>query len=339
MIPVDYNTRGYGDFGAIPNAVADFCNGPENFAVPDWPDQYFTRWVLWRASDGVRYAKATPGFVPADGAGTLSGLFDGDLDYTALSGGFDQNGRLVVAVQRAAGEIELRRFQAGNPTAFTWSGFSPRVWYNGELEYEVSNTDVVCFYLPEAGDKILVRVQRDNYGIEYEMNAALNTPLDRLTKVDRVEDVRVALWGMTGGAVRSAVRQSVIISQPHQPWPELIFESAAQSVELLEGAYFLASVPAPPVSEASVQLVTLLDGEYMSTVVLDEEAESAEQNATLLDGEYELAVVSEELPGESSAQSATLLDGDYEQVIVNGPTIEEGSTQNATLLDGTYEAV
>jgi hypothetical protein len=337
MIPVDYSTRGFGDYGAIPNAIADFCNGPENFAVPDWPDQYFTRWVLWRASDGVRFAKAAPGFVPADGLGTLTGLFNGDTAFTALSGGFDQNGQLVVAVERSGGEIELRRFQAGNPTAFTWSGKSPRVFYNGELEFVVADTDVVCFYLPEDGDRILVRVQRDNYGVEYELNPALNTPLDRLTKVDRVQDVKVALWGMTGGAGRADVRQSVLISQPHPPWPGLSFDLALQSIGFIDGVYLSTVVQASDAEDGAAQSVAFDSGAYVSTVVEHSELEEASQDVELVNGDYALTVITEVPPEEQATELVRLFQGSYDLVVINGPSNSEPANQSVAFLEGSYD--
>lgn len=336
--PVDYSTRGFGDFGAVPNAAADFCYGPETFAVPDWPLQYFTRWVAWKAADGVRILKNPPTpFNPGPTDGDLSGLFDGDTDFDQLSFGFDQNGRAVIAVNRPdSGEVELRRFQAGEPTAFTWTGKSPRVFYNGELEYVVGDTDVVCWYLPAAGDQLLVRVQRDNYGVEYVMNPELNLALTRLTKVDRV-GTRAVIWGIAEGAGRSSTNQSVLLSQVHNPWPVLAFEQGSQRSTLLDGEYLSAIALAPAQAEFSNQSAALLDGEYLFVIVPASEGDGSLQNSTLLDGEYSLVVITAPDQNDASTQSATLLDGEYVQTVVNGPDTMESASQNSTLLDGSYE--
>jgi hypothetical protein len=120
---VNFDTLGIGPYGAIPSEPADYAWGPETPGVPVWPLQYFIRWIAWKASDGVRIAPWSSGFVPSDSAGSLLGnLFDGDTDFTDLSLSWDQTGAPVVAVERPGGSVELRRRQGGTLTAFTWAG-------------------------------------------------------------------------------------------------------------------------------------------------------------------------------------------------------------------------
>lgn len=335
--PVDFGTRGFGDYGAIPNAVADYCYGPEIYGVPDYPDQPFTRWVAWKAADGIRILKNPPTpFQPSSSTGALSGLFDGDTDYTKLSIAFEQNGLPVIAVERSD-KIELRRFVGDVPVAFEWSvGKSPLVFFNGEVEYETPLTDAVCYYLSPDGDKIFVRVQRENYATPHEMNSSLNASLDRLTKVDRVGE-RVVIWAMSTGSLRSEVVQSVLISQLHDLWPVRFQESSSQSISWSGGLYVLQVIPAPSQSDSASQSVTWVGGDYIEPIIPEDVGvEEASQFITLQGGSYDAVIVNADPVSDSANQSVTWVGGEYELVI--GATVEEtdSANQSVTWVGGSY---
>jgi hypothetical protein len=334
--PVQYPELGFGPYGAIPNEVADYAYGPENLGVPDWPFQYFTRWIGWKASDGVRVAKWVPGFVPSDTAGQLSDLFDGDTNFSDLSIAFDQNGRLVVAVQRGEDAVEVRRRQAGDLTIFTWAGKSPVLFFNGELEYQTPLTDVVCYYLPADGDRILVRVQRENFSTEHVMHASLPIVVGHLTKADRVVH-RSYLWGMSAGERRRDVRQLVFKSQLYDPWPVLVLEVADVSVEFESGDYFLAVVEADTVSDAGSIALEFESGVYLSAVVtVDDQFDAASLALDFDSGVYLDAVVSASIDLEKGQLTLGFESGNYIEVVRPINIDDDKSALGLDFVSGSY---
>jgi hypothetical protein len=340
LVPVNYPVLGYGDYGAIPNLVADYADGPEVLGIPDWPERYRTRWIAWKAADGVRLAQWTPGFVPTDSNGSrVDNLFNGDTNFTELSLAWDQNGRPAVAVQRPGNLIELRKRQADLLTSFSWPGRCPQLFYNGLLEYRVPLTDVMCLYLPAVdGDRILARVQRENYGVEHTMNPTLGVTLSRLTKVDRIGSQTV-IWGITTGATRKDRSQVYYQSDVYPAWPELFSDGAAQHLELLGGEYMLVAVSTGTLAEASWTQMSLVSGTYQFSIITQESGDAAGLYVGLADGSYALAIISSP-PDHDVADVEVGLDyGEYVLLVGGISAHSEKATVHLELVSGTYTAV
>ena len=100
----------------------------------------------------------------------------------------------------------MRRKVSGTPTAYTFTGRYPILFYNGILEPDTALTDLTVFYIKAAGTKIYVRRQRDNFGIEYELNPELNTTLRALQKTDAVAVGGSRYNKCSGGSARTGGR-------------------------------------------------------------------------------------------------------------------------------------
>lgn len=137
-------------------------------------DPYRINWAVYSDVDGmVRVRKAIP---PANEtiwlpqvSGTLSILFDDPVTTDHYSLAFDQNAYEVIAYQKATDTIECRRFFNLAVETVEWTGRDPALQYNALLDATLltGDTDVCCYYLKEDDNRLFMRVQRDNFAVEY----------------------------------------------------------------------------------------------------------------------------------------------------------------------------
>lgn len=330
--PVDWTTLGLGDFGAIPKATVDYCDGPEVMSTAQ-PDRFLTRWAAWQASDGIRIARTDDVESPDGLVGSLSGLFDGETT-THLSMCFEQNSQPVIAIQKDATTIEIRRFVDDEINSFEFTGTDPLMFFNGILVFETGDTDAVCYYLDSTRTKVLMRAQRDNFGIEYTVAEGWSEPITKLQKVDRVV-ARAYIWGNHQGDDRKSSRQVVIRSQLYPAWPGRAFDEASLTTGLLDGAYVFAIVEGGDQAESAALAGGFLDGTYFDAAVSDSESEAASLTAGFEDGAYTDVVVDAD-GSEAASLTAGFEDGIYTIVIVLGATNSESALITAGFLDGTY---
>ena len=189
----------------------DFCDGPEIEAQPleYGYERYSVRWkarndggVFSYAKVGEEWNRAPAELFPA----TISGA-------EGVSISFDANARPCFAFE-IDGTVELRRFVADAPTTYTWPGASPKLFFDGLLQPDIALRDVICYYL--SCGKLCVRMQRDNFGVEYVLADAEGVA--ELVKVDRgsadEDQNRLFL-----SAIASSGGKLLLRSGPHPPWP------------------------------------------------------------------------------------------------------------------------
>lgn len=188
----------------------DFCDGPEIESQPleYGYERYSDRWKAQNDAGVFSYAKVGEEWSPAP-----AGLFPATVSGAeGVSISFDANARPCFAFG-IGGTVELRRFVAGVPTTYSWAGTSPKLFFDGLLQIDVSLRDVVCFYLSEG--RICVRMQRDNFAVEHVL--AEVEGVAELVKVDRgsgADQNRLFLSVLTQAGEKLLLR-----SGPYPPWP------------------------------------------------------------------------------------------------------------------------
>jgi hypothetical protein len=261
--PLNWETLGFGPFGAIPQPVVDYCDGPEVLGVPQ-SERYGRRWMAWARFQGVWIAPHDTfpqpiTELPSPGQAQAQ-LFAGEAAYTSVSLCFDAAALPVAARQadlwrQVPGEpagvfdlvktIQVQRSVGGSVVQAEWPGISPRLFWTGLLTQP--DTDVVCYYLVEGDDRVWARFARENFSTAYVVATGMSVAPHRLTKVDRVGE-RIYLWAMSrpwtpagfpeGHARRGEVRQMVIKSRvPDKLFSPVFRDSGSIMAALLSGSY------------------------------------------------------------------------------------------------------
>lgn len=248
----------------VTRGAINFCHGPF-IEGSTQVQQYIQRWIAWVATDGIRYAKYEEGTLYDDSAGQLTDLWSAPVPRPAkFSFAFEQDALHAIALQDGT-DIVLRRKVSGVPTEFTWTGKSPVLFYNGIVEFDTSVTDLICIYLPAAGDKILVRLQRDNFGVEYELNTDLRSTLAELHQTDAIKIDGVLyqqIWGLdTDG------QQVFFNSAPYPPFPQYASDHISLANTLDEGLYYSPIVSAFAAGDGVTMLQGLESGSYDSVII------------------------------------------------------------------------
>lgn len=293
----------------LTRGAINFCMGPF-IEGSTQVQQYVQRWIAWVATDGIRYAKFEDGTLYDDTAGQLTDLWSAPRPRPAkFSFSFEQDALHAVALQDGA-TIRLRRKVSGVPTEYSWTGKSPCLFYNGIVEPDTSATDLICLYLPSAGDKILVRLQRDNFGVEYELNTDLRTTLAELHQTDSIKIGGVLyqqIWGLD-----TAGQQVFFNSAPYPPFPEFASDRISLVNGLDDGLYFSPIVPAFAPGDAVTMLQGLVDGAYVSVIVnATSPGDAVSMLQGLVDGVYLNVIVPATAPSDSLSMLQGLEDGAY----------------------------
>lgn len=145
--------------------------GPKNWRVYQNAN-YEEAWAGWLGTNSVRLGKFAPGEVapPDDGLGFASPLFTGTLATTHLSLAFDQNGFEAFSWQSGPGVASVRRLVNGVIQTFTFPGFEPILFFNGNIAIEdrlLGESELVCYYRKPGYALLFARIMRDNFNIEY----------------------------------------------------------------------------------------------------------------------------------------------------------------------------
>lgn len=250
---------------------------------------------------------------------------------------FEQAALPVIAVQKDATTIEIRRKVSSVVTAYVFTGNSPVLFYNGVSIIDTSVTDAVCLYIKPAGDKIYARFQRDNFGIEYIVNATLapGAIIQELRKTDRRNIGGVnyqTLWGLAADG-----RQLYFRTAAYPPLPQYPVDKLTDDVSLFSGAHGLIVFPnnAPP--DKVLTDGTFFSGVYLAVVVYGPTmTDKITEDTTFQSGAYALVVIPATAPTDKATTDVTLASGVYALRIIptNSPT--DKVTIDTALSSGTY---
>jgi hypothetical protein len=318
----------------LPYGAWDTCHGPFVYGSTQIA-QFSTRWVCWVGTNGMRFAKFTPGILFNDVDGQADDLFPLGTRPKHLSFSFEQDALHAIAIQTGTDTCAVRRKVSGVPTEYTFTGRSPVLFYNGIVEPDTAATDLMVFYIKAAGDKIYVRRQRDNFGIEYILNGTLRTTLRALQKTDaiRVNGVnRQYLWG-----IDTAGRQVLYISDGYPPFPQYAEDRLLQTIAFAEGTYFPTVLQFFAPGDSATVDVGFQQGEYISQIV--ERAvpfDFASVNVGLDTGDYRLVIVEATSPFDAASVAVGFESGDYLVVAIPSNAPGDAASVDVGFDSGVY---
>lgn len=318
-----------------PVAVGGFevIHGPEALA-DTIVQQYRKRWVAWVATDGIRFAQYTDGFTFSDTAGTANTLFTAGERPSRFSWSFEQDALYAIAYEDGVNSILMRRFVAGVPTDYTWSGKSPILFYNGILEPTTGDTDLVALYIKDDGDKIFIRVQRENFGTEHELNGSLNVILEKLIKTEAVNidgSWHQMIWART-----TAGRDVVYQSRAYPPPIIRATDTITLAVGLQSGVYF-SPITNGASADAMALSVSLSGGEAFNSVVTRfSPGDRISMSLNLQSGTYSLVVIGTSAPVDKLSLAPALQSGLYSEVTVYSGTQTDKISLSVGLQSGVY---
>ncbi len=174
--------------------------GPEDQTAPTLP--FNTQWAAWSATESIRVGKESVVTLPGDGLGAQSHLYF-NTTTTKLSGAFANDGFLMIAIQKTAGTIEIKKYNSltiPQDSIYTkeFNGFSPALVNTGlafSNETE-EGPETVCYYL-HAGDPrtIYCRFLSDGFNQERILNPQTRLFIGSLLGAN-TEQGRVVLRGL-----------------------------------------------------------------------------------------------------------------------------------------------
>ena len=318
----------------LPYGAWDTCHGPFIYGSTQIA-QFSTRWVCWVGTNGMRFKKFTPGVLFNDVDGQADDLFPPGTRPKHLSFSFEQDALHAIAIQSGTDTCEVRRKVSGVPTAYTFTGRSPVLFYNGIVEPDTAATDLMVFYIKSAGDKIYVRRQRDNFGIEYILNGTLGTTLRALQKTDaiRVQGVnRQYLWG-----INTEGRQVLYVSDGYPPFPQFASDNPTLQITLDSGIYFPSVLSFFAPGDAASATVGFDAGEYISQIIQRSAPGDAITFSVGLDtSDYKLVIVSANSPGDAASVSVAFEDGLYVVVAIPANAPGDAASVDVGFDSGLY---
>ena len=307
----------------------DYCDGPEIEGSVQ-ANRYTTRWqAVYDPDTGlIQYGRTDGTLVNADSALFPVPLTLTEEDQISLS--FDANARASYAIQASATTIEIRRFVAGVPTTHTFTGVSPRILYDGILQRDNTQVDLVCFYIN--GGSICARFQRDNFGTEYVLYAPpTSIAPTRISKTDR-DTAYQELFYHAGEDNYYALRSS-----PYPPFPIYVSESTTLSLVSAGGEYFPVVIDGGSYTENTTLSIGPSGGSYdSSTITVPLISESTTLSIIPASGEYTATIVAGGSYSELTSLQIAPVDGNYVETSVNGGTYTENTTLTIGPAGGTY---
>lgn len=304
-----------------------FCEGPEaeGETVVEYLGRYTTRWMALLI-DGILYYGREDGTLiqaPLD-------LFPGPLSETAthIALAFDANARPVFAYEDE-GTVYLRRYVAGTPTSYSWTGVSPCLFFNGVVNFDDAQTDVVCYHLTESGGGLYARFQRENFGVG---NLVIeDDALDSLLTVDRGRGALAAYLVFELSGKR-------ILAVAYPVWPIYTFDRSIASLSVRDDMDLAVAVVALPTeTDSETTYLTVVDDAdcYPILVTLPTESDVAVAELVVVDdAKAATTIVLEDGYSDSGTLSIAVQDdSDIYASVVSGGTYSESSTSSLTVTD------
>ena len=311
-----------------------YCEGPvaEGVTVTKYLDRYETRWMALLVEGLIYYGRVDGTLIQVS-----LDLFPDPLSATAthIALSFDANARPVFAYEDE-GTIYVRRYVAGVPTTYSWTGTEPCLFFNGVINFDDAQTDVVCYYLTASGGGLYARFQRENFGVA---NLVLGDPgLDSLMAVDRGR-------GVLSSHMVVELSGKRIFAAAYPPWPTLFREAPILvSATPAGGSYWPVIITLPLVTDSIGLSATPAGGEYRSGRItfptVHESLGLAAAPAPTGNKYWPIRIDAgtyHEFVGLAAAPAPT--GSRYWLVRVNAGTYQEHFTLSATPAGGTYAPV
>ena len=231
---------------------------------------------------------------------------------------FDQSARAVVAYEEA-GQVKVTRWDAAlgqYVQNVTFAGRDPVVVFDATWAYDIPVSDVLVFYLDAATrSRLMVRVQRDLYAVEYELHDyGQPVVLDRVVRLPLRYQVLAS--DAQGDPLEDAGERFGLLSDLYPyPWTEAL------------------EAPALPPAAGTYTLVVLTHDAAAETL---EATASPPASGVYADRVIEYASEAENLAGAAIPAAS----GDYIRVIIGyEPDLEGVDGAAAPMSAGEYTLV
>jgi hypothetical protein len=208
----------------------------------------------------------------------------------------------------------------------------------GILLPEDTDAEVAVFYIKAAGDAIYFRLERENFTVERVYASSLDPVLERLTKIDRV-DQTLCIWGLSKTSNgRPGVYQSVVVSAPYDPWPSYFADSPVAIALSVAGAHVALTVSTAGDDATAGYLASAL-GTHLDVIESASEADpSTGQTASAAYGATEEVVLVSSGNADATAETQASASGDNEEVMQPTGT-QNDSGETALSVFGSHAAV
>ena len=192
-------------------------------------------WYVLRWSDGTEIA---PG-LDSPGWETITDLLPPLPEFTGaerrFTAAFDQAARLNVAYE-INGVIKVTRWSTTENAYLSnveFDGHDPVLAFDATWALDVPNSDVLLFYLSTDRTRVMCRVQRDLYSIEYELHAYDHpVVLDRVTRLPlRFQALASDAVGEPLGSQPAAEYRDGLLSDPYPYLGQSDFVPSARLAE------------------------------------------------------------------------------------------------------------
>ena len=306
-----------------------FCEGPvaEGVTVTKYLDRYETRWMALLVEGLIYYGRVDGTLiqVPLD-------LFPDPLSDTAthIALSFDANARPVFAYEDD-GTIHVRRYVVDVPTTYSWAGTEPCLFFNGVINFDDSQTDVVCYYLTASGGGLYARFQRENFGVA---NLVLeDSGLDSLMAVDRGR-------GVLSSHMVVELSGKRIFASVYPPWPVSESDAVAASVACIGGIHRRVVVAVGAYGDVAASGIGPLTGMHRAVVVtLPTASDSVASSIGVVTGAHKLVRVTLATESDSATSTIGPLTGVHRFVVIQAGTYNDSATSTIAPLTGVHRHV
>jgi len=320
--------QGEGTYREICPTVC-YCEGPiEEWAtVTRYLDRYETRWMALLEEGLIYYGRVDGTLIQAP-----LDLFPDPLPDTAthIALSFDANARPVFAYEDE-GTIYVRRYVADVPTTYSWTGTEPCLFFNGVINFDDTQTDVVCYHLTASGGSLYARFQRENFGVA---NLVIEDPgLDSLMAVDRGREALASFMVVELSGKR-------VFAARYPPWPVLVGDAVAASVACIGGIHRRVVVAVGAYGDAAASGIGPLTGTHRSVVVtLPTASDSVASSIGVVTGAHKFVRVTLATESDSATSTIGPLTGVHKFVVVQAGTYNDSATSTTAPLTGVHRHV
>lgn len=309
--------------------------GPERIGVTgdnSYQTMYGYDWLLvWDRDDGLLHLWQERDGAWVEVVDDLPPVFasPAPVGSRRWSLAFDQAARVILAYEDALGVVRVTRWEPSSNSYVqnvTFSGHDPCVVIDASWSFLIPGSDVLLFHLSPDRQRVLCRVQRDVYGIAYEVwDYGAPVILDRVVALPYKYQVLVS--ASDGSPLPDALVSAL--------YPVALSVGVELSAEFVDGEYRQTAWSyAPSLGvELSAEFVggalTLPVTTYSPTV-------GVELSPEFVSGEYFSPVVTYQ-PLVGAELSAEFAAGDLADIGVRiAPTL--GVQLSAEFIGGAYEA-
>lgn len=239
------------------------------------PPPWNTKWAAWISDNGIRVGQSALVVLPNNQGGSPSALWSNNPTATQIALGFDPAGLIAIALQTDATTIKVRWFTdpSGVFDQAEFNGFSPAFISNAPVAVsdEPNYPDLALYYLKEETPRVIyVRLERDSFATEYQINSDLQANMSALIN-GYISGGMGVLYG------RDSVGRDVTLKTA--PYSIQLHDDSKLSVSILHGNYS-ASAKSASISATTHReelSVSIVSGIYSMPVVSPPSALSGDE--------------------------------------------------------------